>query len=130
MAEPHVVDVIAMVHVASVERSIAFYKKLGFEVKNSISPEGFIAWAFLRHQEARIMLTRDDELEDGPKPAVVFYHYTNDLVSLRQQLIDSGEKVSDITYPIYMPDGEVCMNDPDGYCLLIGQYDLPKDKPA
>jgi hypothetical protein len=32
-------------------------------------------------------------------------------------------KVSRITYPDYMPKGEIRVEDPDGYCLLIGQSD-------
>jgi hypothetical protein len=31
--------------------------------------------------------------------------------------------VSEVTYPPYMPKGEVRVDDPDGYCLLIGQED-------
>jgi len=34
-----------------------------------------------------------------------------------------GVRVSAITHPAYMPKGEVRVDDPDGYCLLIGQVD-------
>jgi hypothetical protein len=40
---------------------------------------------------------------------------------LRDHLLASGVRVSTITYPDYMAKGEVRVEDPDGYCLLIGQ---------
>jgi hypothetical protein len=36
-------------------------------------------------------------------------------------LLASGVDVSAITYPNYMPKGEIRIEDPDGYVLLIGQ---------
>jgi hypothetical protein len=42
---------------------------------------------------------------------------------LREHLLASDEKVSAITYPDYMPKGEIRFDDPDGYALLIGQQD-------
>jgi hypothetical protein len=47
--------------------------------------------------------------------------YSPDLVALRNHLLANGVKVSEITYPEYMPKGEVCLAAPDGYTLLIGQ---------
>jgi hypothetical protein len=52
---------------------------------------------------------------------VLFYLYSPDLIALRAHLQSSGVKVSPITYPDYMPKGEIRVDDPDGYCLLIGQ---------
>jgi len=40
---------------------------------------------------------------------------------LREHLVASGVRVSPITYPDYMPKGEIRVDDPDGYTLLIGQ---------
>jgi hypothetical protein len=51
----------------------------------------------------------------------LFYLYSPDLVALREHLIAAGVRVSTITYPEHMPKGEVRVDDPDGYCLLIGQ---------
>jgi hypothetical protein len=55
--------------------------------------------------------------------AVLFYLYSSDLVALRQHLLDRGVEVTRITYPFYMPKGEIRLEDPDGYVLLIGQAD-------
>ena len=58
---------------------------------------------------------------DFEQQAVLFYPYSPDLIALREHLLAKGVKVSSITYPEYMPKGEVCLDDPDGYVLLIGQ---------
>ena len=47
---------VPFVHVRSVERSIAFYETLGFAVNDTFEPDGTVAWAFLEHEQARIML--------------------------------------------------------------------------
>ena len=67
------------------------------------------------------MFARASEPVVASQQAVLFYLYTPDLVALRDHLLTSGVRVSAITYPDYMPKGEVCVEDPDGYCLLIGQ---------
>jgi len=43
------------------------------------------------------------------------------MIALRAHLLVSGAKASPITFPDYMPKGEIRIDDPDGYCLLIGQ---------
>jgi hypothetical protein len=53
--------------------------------------------------------------------AVLFYLYTDDLIALREVLLASGVAVSEISYPFYMEKGEIRLEDPDGYVLLIGQ---------
>jgi hypothetical protein len=51
----------------------------------------------------------------------LFYLYSPELIALREHLLGNGVKVSPITYPDYMPKGEIRVEDPDGYVLLIGQ---------
>jgi hypothetical protein len=51
----------------------------------------------------------------------LFYLYSPDLIALREHLLAVGVKVLPITYPEYMPKGEIREEDPDGYVLLIGQ---------
>jgi hypothetical protein len=53
--------------------------------------------------------------------AVLFYLYSPELIALREHLLASGVKAATIKYPEYMPKGEIRVDDPDGYCLLIGQ---------
>jgi len=116
-----VTDLVPMAHVADVQRSIDFYALFGLEVKSKlVLSNGTLAWAWLAHELAELMLTR----AAGPLAigqGVMFYLYAVNLVALREHLLTKGIEVSAITYPPYMPQGEMQTQDPDGYCLLIGQ---------
>jgi hypothetical protein len=67
------------------------------------------------------MFARASGPVDASQQAVLFYLYSPNLVALREHLISAGVRVSPVTYPDYMPKGEVRVEDPDGYTLLIGQ---------
>ena len=113
---------IPMAHVADVQRAIDFYALLDFRVRGTHKdPDGQLVWAHVRCEGADLMLTRASDPIDPTRQGVLFYLYSLDLVALRNQLLANGVKVSVISYPVYMPKGEVCLSDPDGYTLLIGQ---------
>ena len=125
---PPISGVVAMIHVADPERSIGFYRLLGFEVGNRVPPAGPIGWAWLYQPDApnwktgaNLMITRTSRPLNPEAQDVLFYLYAKDLVALRQRLIDEGVKVSEISHPDYLPEGEFGMNDPDGYCLMVAQ---------
>jgi catechol 2,3-dioxygenase-like lactoylglutathione lyase family enzyme len=98
-----------MAFVADVQRSVDFYRLLGMEVRGSVKTgTGDLQWAHVG--------------TGCPQPtAVLFYLYSPNVVTLREHLRAEGVHVSSITYPDYMPKGEVRVEDPDGYTLLIGQ---------
>jgi hypothetical protein len=127
MAEPiaqaQVTGLIAMAHVANVQRSIGFYKLLGMEVRGSLkaSDSSELRWAHLACGNADLMLARASGPIIASDQAVLFYLYSPNLFELREQLLAAGVSVSPITYPEYMPKGEVRLEDLDGYVLLIGQ---------
>jgi len=52
---------------------------------------------------------------------VLFYLYAPDVAKYREQLLERGIKVSELSYPEYAHEGEFGVSDPDGYCLLVGQ---------
>jgi|ERR671924_736185 catechol 2,3-dioxygenase-like lactoylglutathione lyase family enzyme len=108
-------------HVADVERSIAFYWMLGFEVRATRPHEGRLGWAFLQCGEARLMLAAATGTIEADAQAVLFYLYCRDVAALREQLLTQGVEVGEVTHPDHMPAGEIRLHDPDGYCLLIGQ---------
>jgi catechol 2,3-dioxygenase-like lactoylglutathione lyase family enzyme len=111
-----------MAHVADVQRSVDFYKRLGMELRGSLkNSSGDLQWAHVACEQAELMLARASEPVVASQQAVLFYLYSPDLVALRDHLIAAGVRVSPITYPAYMPKGEIRIDDPDGYCLLIGQ---------
>lgn len=112
---------VPMARVADVQRSIDFYKLLAMELRGNLkSKEGTLLWAYVACQGAELMFSRGDPVA-ASQQGVLFYLYTPDLLALRDHLLAAGVEVSAITYPEYMPKGEVCLNDPDGYSLLIGQ---------
>lgn len=120
--KPCVTGLIPMAHAADVQRSVEFYKLLGMEVRGSLrNPAGYLQWVHLACEQADLMFARASEPVIAGQQAVLFYFYSPDLIALREHLLASGMKVSRITYPDYMPKGEIRVDDPDGYCLLIGQ---------
>jgi len=111
-----------MAHVADVQRSVDFYKLLGMEVRGSLrNSSGNLQWVHLASEQADLMFTRASDPVIASQQAVLFYLYSPNLIALRDHLLASGVTVSAITYPEYMPKGEICVEDPDGYALLIGQ---------
>ncbi len=117
-----VTSLIPMAFAADVQRSVDFYKLLGMEVRGSLrSPSGELKWVHLACEQANLMFARASEPVIASQQAVLFYFYSPDLIALREHLLASRVKVSPITYPDYMPKGEIRVDDPDGYCLLIGQ---------
>jgi catechol 2,3-dioxygenase-like lactoylglutathione lyase family enzyme len=113
-----------MAHAADAQRSVDFYQKLGMEVRGSLRDRsGNLQWVHLGCEQADLMLARASEPVTASQQAVLFYLYSPDLIALREHLLASGVKVSTITYPDYMPKGEIRVEDPDGYVLLIGQAD-------
>jgi hypothetical protein len=124
LTQARVTGLIPMAHAADVQRAVDFYKLLGMELRGSLKNNGGdLQWAHIGCEQAELMLTRASEPVVPSQQAVLFYLYSPNLVALRDQLIAAGVGVSAITYPEYMPKGEIRVDDPDGYCLLIGQAD-------
>lgn len=113
---------IPMAHVQDVQRSADFYRLLGMEVRGSLRNSfGELQWIDLVCEQAQLMLTRASAPVVAGQQAVLFYLYSPNLAALREHLLANGVSVSSITHPEYMPRGEVRVEDPDGYVLLIGQ---------
>ena len=122
--------IVAMIHVANVERSVEFYRLLGFEVGNYVPKVENcpIAWAWLYQPNApnwktgaNLMVTLTGRPLNPGAQDILFYLYANDMVAVRNQLIAAGVKVGEIGYPEYLPKGEFRTSDPDGYTLMIAQ---------
>ena len=119
---------VPMIHVADMERSIAFYRLLGFDVGNSVPREGPMHWAWLYAANApdwkrgpNLMLSRTGRPIVESAQDVLFYLYAADLTGLRGQLLAAGINAGAISYPDYLPNGEFRVQDPDGYTLMIAQ---------
>jgi Glyoxalase/Bleomycin resistance protein/Dioxygenase superfamily len=114
---------VPMAHVADVVRSIEFYRQLGFETRSTLAPVDQPVWAWVDNGKAHLMLERADRPMNPGAQDVVFYLYASNVSAYRAELAARGVKVGRLTYPVYMPEGEFRMDDPDGYCLLVGQSD-------
>jgi catechol 2,3-dioxygenase-like lactoylglutathione lyase family enzyme len=121
-ADAKVTGLTPMALAADVQRSVNFYKLLGMELRGQLkTSSGDLQWAHVAGEQAGLMFARATEPVVPSQQAVLFYLYSPNLVGLREYLISAGVRVSSITYPDYMPKGEIRVEDPDGYTLLIGQ---------
>jgi hypothetical protein len=118
------------IYIAAVfgDQAYVRYGLLGFAVGNRVPRTGVMNWAWLYGPDApdwrrgpNLMLTRSDRAIDGSAQATVLYLYATNLVALREELINAGQKPGPIRYPDYLPKGEFDLNDPDGYKLMIAQ---------
>jgi catechol 2,3-dioxygenase-like lactoylglutathione lyase family enzyme len=115
---------VPIAHVADVARSIEFYRRLGFEARNSLNnDDDQLVWASLQNGKAHLMLSRSARPMNPGEQYVLFYLYAANVAAYRAELAARGITVGPLTYPFYMPEGEFRIDDPDGYCLLVGQSD-------
>ncbi|MCI0349573.1 MAG: VOC family protein [Acidobacteriales bacterium] len=110
-----------LLHVADIEKSIEFYERLGFTIIDTDRTRP-LGWARLHCEGGAVMFLRAEEPVDASVQSVLLYMYTPDLVALRERLLASGVKVPAINRPEYMPSGEICIADPDGYTILVGHW--------
>jgi ketosteroid isomerase-like protein len=119
-----VTDVVAFVHVADLEASIAFYARLGFTVRHTFPRGGpQISWVWLENGRGRIMLQQAEAPIDDRNQGVLFYLYTRDLFGLRDRLVEAGVDAGEIVDGSPGPRTEMRVADPDGYVLMIAQVD-------
>jgi catechol 2,3-dioxygenase-like lactoylglutathione lyase family enzyme len=121
-----VVDLVPFILVADVERSIAFYEVLGFDVVKRYEPDDRLEFAGLEATpSAKVMLARVDQVpETGPgAPTPGFlYLYTSDLEGLRARLLAAGHQADEIDAgPGPGPNREMCVRDPDGHGHMVAE---------
>lgn len=112
---------VPFVHVASVPRSVEFYRRLGFQVKNELVPDGAAepVWAYLESGSAHLMVAKADVPVVADQQAVMFYMYVPDVHAMHAAVRDRGIAAGPMAYPFYCPKGEFRVDDPDGYCVMI-----------
>ena len=113
-------QLVSMISVTDIERSIEFYRHLGFDVSNSFQAEGATkpSWAWLRSGEAHLMLSATTEPIVN-KHRMLFYAYTEDVDAAYASLVAAGVNPGAITKPFYAPRGEFETVDPDGYVVMV-----------
>jgi hypothetical protein len=123
--EQRVNELIPFVHVEDVERSIAFYYRLGFIVTSVYKYRGTPVWADLRSEGAALMVSTDGDSIDPAGQGVLFYLYSKNLAALREQLLADGIDVGEIRDGTPGPREEMRLTDPDGYVLMVAQLERP-----
>jgi catechol 2,3-dioxygenase-like lactoylglutathione lyase family enzyme len=114
-------DLVPFAHVADVDRSVAFYERLGFELRHEFVPEDRRMWAFLERGDARLMVAQAEDPIDPRAQAVLFFLYTRDLDGLRARLVAGGVPAGEITTGNLGPDRQMHLVDPDGYVLMVAE---------
>jgi len=116
---------VPMAYVRSVTASIAFYRRLGFDVghTNTLAGETEPNWAWLRSHRAQLMLARATAPVVASDQAVLFYVYCGDVEEFRTGLLEAGIEAGPIRHPFYAPRGEFRVTDPDGYVLMVTHAD-------
>jgi hypothetical protein len=128
-SEASVDGLVPFVHVADLERSIAFYLLLGFEVRRTYEHGGRRVWAWLHRASAQLMLAAASGPVDAGQQAVLFYLYTSNLRARREHLLAHGAHPGAIHDGTPAPRQQLRIADPDGYCLMIAQRE-GVDEPA
>src|SRR4051794_1718934 len=118
LAAPYAV--VAMIHVADVQRSIDFYGQLGFELGNTFKNEdGVLCWAWVQRNRAQIMFSLTGRpLNPGAQDAM-FYMYVPNVAAYREALLARGVAVGELTYPFWSESGEFRIDDPDGWTWQV-----------
>jgi hypothetical protein len=116
-------DLVPFVHVSDIERSIAFYERLGFDVQSTYKPGGRLVSVALENATARLMLAQATAPIDPDAQAVLFYLYARDLAALRKRLLAFGVSAGEIRNVAPGPEREMRVTDPDRYCLMIAEID-------
>lgn len=116
-------QLIPFVHVADVERSVAFYRLLGLELRERYEHEGRLVWASMAHASAALMLAQGEGPIDPSGQGVLFYLYASDLDDLRDHLVARGLSAGEIVDGSPGPKREMRVTDPDGYCLMVAQIE-------
>lgn len=133
-----VTNLITFAHVADVEQSLAFYALLGFTPTSVMRHANRAFWARAGSGRGEIMFAQADGAPVPEQQAVLFYMYSEDVAGLRTHLLSAGlhdggaycgqagpnngrRVVFEVARPHYMPDGEIRIADPEGYCILVGQ---------
>ena len=126
MNNPSITELVPMMICKDVQATIKFYQEvLGFEVRDRMDDIGTSGWASLERGAVRLMLASPSYIPT-PKPTegklseVLFYFYTDDVVSLRAHIVECGYHVSEFAVRFYQMK-EIELTDPEGHVLIFGQ---------
>lgn len=118
-----------MLNVGNIDNSLAFYRQaLGFEIVSPLELVSEWRWATIGAGAVELMLSESGakiSLKQGIDPQVdvswpaIFYFYPEDLVALRERVIDAGYTPTELEVMDYGMR-EFSLQDPDGHMLSFG----------
>lgn len=110
-------NLIPMLPVADVGRSIAFYEKLGFSVDDRNDEW---RWAMLVNGDCRLMVDQSINTAPGAPRNAIVYLYPDDIAAFHRQARAHGLALPDLQTTFYGMT-EFRLDDPDGNRLWVGQ---------
>lgn len=119
-------SLIPMLPVQSLDRSAAFYEKLGFKVEQRNDSWG---WAMLSFGDCKIMIDRSINTQPGSQRDAVLYLYPSDIREYHRQVLSTGLSIPDLDTAFYGLT-EFRLDDPDGNRMWIGQREAKGDGAA
>lgn len=121
MNAPDFAALVPMLPVTDVTRTIAFFEQLGFKVGNAHTPEGLTepVWAWLYCGGAHVMINQSEEPVHVNHGSAAVWLYCKDVKAVHALLQTRGLDVGEISNPVYNPDGEFHVHDPDGYAIFV-----------
>jgi catechol 2,3-dioxygenase-like lactoylglutathione lyase family enzyme len=104
---------VPLLHVTDVERSIAFYERLGLEPEAFYEQEGWLLWCRLRSDDgAELMLTFTGDPPHVHEGTVALYLFVDDLESLALGPVEEAHPSA---------TRAVRLLDPDGYEVFVAE---------
>lgn len=125
--DPSVQSIIPVGYVADLDRSVAFYRLLGFAEQSS-GADGDSRWCYLNSGDAYVLLADVRPALPTVEVPLTFYIYVNDLTAVLERLAAAGIDAERVGYPQHAAGGEARLTDPDGNTILAGQRTAGADQ--
>ena len=120
-------ELVPLLFVQDIARSVAFYQQLGFSVAGTWEPDGKLAWCRLEREGSAIMLQQAEE-EDGPAEGrgrgVGLFFNCDDVDALHAEFISAEVKTAPPHVAFYGMK-QIFLKDPDGYELCFESPTCP-----
>jgi hypothetical protein len=121
-------DITANLMVKSVNKTIDFYKKLGFETISTVPEQGVFNWAMVKRDNVKLMFqSRKNLIEELPmlaeRPIVgglTFYILVEDVKEFKASLPSDIRIVKDLYTTLYGAK-EIVIQDCNGYILYFAE---------
>lgn len=117
------VNVVPLLWVGNMAKSLDFYRQLGFEVIETWEPESAIQWCSLRFGDAELMLQQTEDSTPANVPTangggIELYIICSDVKALYQRYSRAGLNTTKPRTAFY-PMEQIFLRDPDGRSLCF-----------